>query len=191
LDMVDKSISHHSTYFRLFFVSGWAVQTGPLILECGSNRVLLLVPVPNSPRHDTAPCGRPDSETSGSVQCGHACHLPEDAGMEASEIPKYRHCGLGQAKPSVFTRWGAPRRLLISRQGRTGAGPGAPPNEGVEPRRQAGQSSGERGLRRCCTVVRLTSPREEEGRRWNQSRRHNSDRERRRQTTSRNTNTYT
>ena len=32
LDMVDKSISHHSTYFRLFFVSGQSRQA-PLILE--------------------------------------------------------------------------------------------------------------------------------------------------------------
>jgi hypothetical protein len=45
---------------------------------------------------------------------------------------------LGQAKPSVFTRFGAPRRLLTSRQGRTGAGAGLT-HEEVEERRQTGQ----------------------------------------------------
>src|SRR5215469_7659934 len=65
--------------------------------------------------------------------------------MAASEIPEYGHVGLGQAKPSVFTRFGAPRRLFTSRQGRTGADAGSTPDEAVEARRQAGQSSGERG----------------------------------------------
>jgi len=45
----------------------------------------------------------------------------------------------------VFTRLGAPRRLFISRQGRTGAGTGPAPEEAVEARRQAGPSSGQRG----------------------------------------------
>ncbi len=62
-------------------------------------------------------------------------------------MPKYGHWWLGQAKPSVFTRFGAPRRLLTSRQGRTGGAAGSPPDERVEERRQAGQSRGERGLR--------------------------------------------
>jgi RNA recognition motif-containing protein len=44
--------------------------------------------------------------------------------MCASVIPEYGHRWLGQAKPSVFTRFGAPRRLLTSRQGRTGRGAG-------------------------------------------------------------------
>src|SRR5215469_13289537 len=60
-------------------------------------------------------------------------------------MPKYRHFWLGQAYPSVLTRLGAPRRLLTSRQGRTGPGAGPPPDEAVESRRQAGQSSGQRG----------------------------------------------
>ena len=84
--------------------------------------------------------------------------------MEASVIPKYRHWGLGQAKPSVFTRLGAPRRLLISHQGRTGADAGSTPDEAMEARRQAGQSSGERGLSRHWSLLRLASPGEEEGR---------------------------
>jgi len=33
-------------------------------------------------------------------------------------MPKEGHFGLGQAKPSVFTRLGAPRWLFTSRQGR-------------------------------------------------------------------------
>jgi hypothetical protein len=43
--------------------------------------------------------------------------------------------------------------------------------------------------RRRCTVVRLAPPREEEGRRWNQSRRQRSARERMRKNMSRNTKT--
>src|SRR6266852_4516613 len=102
-------------------------------------------------------------------------------------MPEYGHWWLGQAKPSVFTRFGAPRRLFPSRQGRAGAS--SPPDEGVEARRQAGQSSGQRGFRRRWSVVHLAPPREEEGWRSNQSRRQSSAREKRRQTTSRNTNT--
>jgi hypothetical protein len=60
-------------------------------------------------------------------------------------MPKDRHCRLGQTKPSVFTRLGAPRRLFISRQGRTGAGAGPTTDEEPQVRRQAGQSSGVRG----------------------------------------------
>ena len=33
-------------------------------------------------------------------------------------LPKYGHCGFGQAKPSVSMRLGAPRRLFTSLQGR-------------------------------------------------------------------------
>ena len=52
-------------------------------------------------------------------------------------------------KPFGLPRLGAPRRLLISRQGRTGARAGSPPDEEEEEARQhAGQSSGDRGLRR-------------------------------------------
>src|SRR2546421_7848210 len=104
-------------------------------------------------------------------------------------MPKYRHSWLGQAKPSVFTRLGAPRRLLTSRQGRTGRGAGSPPDEEVEARRQAGQSSGLRGLSRRWSVLRLAPHREEQGRRGNQSRRHSSASKKRRLTTSKNTNT--
>ncbi len=68
-------------------------------------------------------------------------------------MPKYRHCRLGQAKPYVFTRFGAPRRLLTSRQGCTDSGDEPTPAEKVEERRQAGQSSGVRGLRRRWTAV--------------------------------------
>ena len=60
-------------------------------------------------------------------------------------MPEYGHWWLGQAKPSVFTRFGAPRRLLTSRQGRTGVGAGLTPDEGVGERRQAGQSCGVHG----------------------------------------------
>ena len=55
----------------------------------------------------------------------------------------------------MFTRLGAPRRLLTSRQGRTERGAGPLPDERVEEWRQAGQSSGVRGLRRRWTVVRM------------------------------------
>src|SRR6266566_1008578 len=68
-------------------------------------------------------------------------------------------------------RLGAPRRLFTSGQGRTGRGAGPPPNEGVEPRRQAGQSSGQRGFSRRWSALRLAPPRGEEGRRWSLSRR--------------------
>jgi hypothetical protein len=80
--------------------------------------------------------------------------------MEASVIPKYGHCCLGQAKPAVGIRLGAPRRLFTSRQGRTGAGAGLTPEE---KRRQRGQSSGVRGLSRQCNGVRLLRACEWEG----------------------------
>jgi hypothetical protein len=60
-------------------------------------------------------------------------------------IPEYGHCWLGQAKPSVFTRLGAPRRLFISRQGRPGEGVGPTTDEWALKRLQAGQLSGVRG----------------------------------------------
>jgi hypothetical protein len=82
------------------------------------------------------------------AQLGHACHLPEDAWTRASVMPKSGHGWCGQAKPAVLTRLGAPRRLVTSGQGRTGAGADPPPDEGVEARRQEGQSSGVRGLSR-------------------------------------------
>ena len=88
-----------------------------------------------------------------------------------------------------LTRLGAPRRLLTSRQGRTGAGAGPTADAGVEARRQAEQSSGGRGWRCRWSVVRLAPPREEEDRRGNQSRRQSSATQMRRQTTSRTTNT--
>jgi hypothetical protein len=83
-------------------------------------------------------------------------------------MPEDGHGRFGQAKPSVFRRLGAPRRLVTSRQGRTGRGDGSAPDEEVEARRQAGQSSGQRGASRRWSVLRLASPREEEGRRGKQ-----------------------
>jgi hypothetical protein len=73
---------------------------------------------------------------------------PTRAWTRGSGMPTYRHGGFGQAKPSVFTRLGAPRRLVTSHQGRTDTGVGPPLDVEVEPRRQAGQSSGLRGFRR-------------------------------------------
>ncbi len=73
---------------------------------------------------------------------------PTRAWTRVSVMRKYRHCWLGQAKPSVSIRLGAPRRLFTADQGRTGRGTDPTPDEGVEARRQAGQSSGERGLSR-------------------------------------------
>ncbi len=75
--------------------------------------------------------------------------------MEVSVIPKYAHCWLGQAKPEVRMRLGAPRRLFTSLQGRTGVGAGSTTDEAVEARRQAGQSSGVRGFRRRWSVLRI------------------------------------
>jgi len=72
-------------------------------------------------------------------------------------MPKYGHWRLGQAKPWVSSRLGAPRRLLTSRQGRTAGGAGSTSDEGVQERRQAGQSCGERGLRRRWIGVRLVA----------------------------------
>src|SRR5258708_34213918 len=48
--------------------------------------------------------------------------------------------------------------LLTWGQGRTGADAGTLPDEGVEVRRQAGQSSGVRGLSRRGSAVRLAAP---------------------------------
>jgi hypothetical protein len=72
-------------------------------------------------------------------------------------MPEDGHWWFGQAKPWVFTRLGAPRQLFISLQGRTGAGAGPTTDEKVEERRQAGQSRGERGLRRRWTGVCLAA----------------------------------
>src|SRR5207245_1762775 len=84
----------------------------------------------------------------------------------ASVIPKYMHCWLGQAKPSVCIRFGAPRRLLISHQGRTGVAAGPAPNAEVEARRQAGQSSGSGASAdggACCVWPRLVRRKAEVG----------------------------
>src|SRR2546423_914708 len=105
--------------------------------------------------------------------------------MSASVIPQYAHCWLEQAKPSVFTRLGAPRRLFTSHQGRTGAGANPPPDEAVEPRRQAGQSCGEQGLSRRWNVVRTALDWTGPG--WGQKRAQRSAREKMRKNTSRNT----
>jgi hypothetical protein len=83
--------------------------------------------------------------------------------MEVSVMAKYRHCWLGQAKPEVCIRLGAPRRLFTSRQGRTGKGAGSPPDKGVGARRQAGQSRGVRGLRRRWVMEWMALPLELEG----------------------------
>jgi hypothetical protein len=70
-------------------------------------------------------------------------------GMDIRIADPVVHTGLiGQAKPSVFTRLGAPRRLFTSRQGGTGAGSSVPGDEWEAERQQAGQSRGVRGLRR-------------------------------------------
>jgi hypothetical protein len=50
---------------------------------------------------------------------------------------------------------GDPRRLFTSGQGRTGAGASPTADEGVEARRQAGQSYGQRGLSRRWNLVRI------------------------------------
>ena len=112
-------------------------------------------------------CGRPDSGRSGCAPPGHACRLPKAAWMWASVMPKYAHCWLGQAKPSVFTCFGAPRRLFTSPQGRTGAEAGLTLGEGVQARRKAGQSSGVRGDAAdggaCYVWPRLVRRKAEEG----------------------------
>src|SRR5258708_18858538 len=59
-----------------------------------------------------------------------------------------------------------------------------PPNEGVEPRRQAGQSSGERGFRRQWSGLRFAPPRGGGSRRRTPSRHPSLPRERRRHDTS-------
>jgi hypothetical protein len=81
-------------------------------------------------------------------------HGDAQNGSRLSTIPGWPAV-VGQAKPSVFTRFGAPRRLLTSRQGRTGEAAVPTPDERVEEGRQAGQSSGVRGLRRRWIVVRM------------------------------------
>jgi hypothetical protein len=83
--------------------------------------------------------------------------------MSASVIPEYGHVRLGQAKPAMFTRLGAPRRLLTLRQGRTGADAGSTPDEPGEASRQAGQSRGERGLSRRWPGLLLDATAEWEG----------------------------
>ncbi len=74
--------------------------------------------------------------------------------------PEVRTLLIGTGVAFGVYLFGCSRLLLTSRQGRTGPGAGSPPDEAVEARRQAGQSSGQRGLRRRCTVVRLAPPRE-------------------------------
>src|SRR5690349_1584665 len=102
-------------------------------------------------------------------------------------MPKYGHCWLGQAKPSVFTRLGAPRRLLSSRQGRRGGGGGATAEVGSPLHRQVGQSSGVRGLRSRGTRLGLGRLRERG--RGSQPSCLNSANQRRKKHTSRNTST--
>ena len=113
---------------------------------------------------------------------------PTKAWTRTSMMLKYRHFWFGQAKPSVSIRLGAPRRLFTSHQGRSGSDTVPPPNEGREPRRQAGQSSGVRGFSRRWSELCLALLRGEEGRRWSWSRHQSSASARRRQTTSKNTN---
>src|SRR5215472_13595429 len=96
--------------------------------------------------------------------------------MWASVMPKYGHCWLGQAKPSVCIRLGALRRLFTSQQARTGTEAGLTLEEES---RQMGQSSGVRGLRRRCREVRLLPAGEWEVRRWIQQRRQCSAKQRR------------
>src|SRR5712692_515407 len=107
---------------------------------------------------------------------------PTSAWARGSVLLKYRHCGFGQANPSVFTRLGAPRRLFTSHQGRTGTGTGSPADEAGEASRQAGQSSGVRGLRSRWTVEWMAPPLEGEVGRWSQPRCQSSARERRKNT---------
>ena len=73
--------------------------------------------------------------------------------------------------PRCSPGWRAPRRLLTSRQRRTGAGAGTPADQAVEASRQAEQLSGQRCFSRRWSLLRLALPREEEGRRENQPRR--------------------
>ena len=64
---------------------------------------------------------------------------------------------VGTGKASVCTRFGDPLRLFTSRQGRTAAGSGLLAEKGAEERQQAGQSKGERGLRRRRSRERHTA----------------------------------
>jgi hypothetical protein len=59
---------------------------------------------------------------------------------------------VGTSEACGVDPFGAPRRLFTSDQGRTGAGASPSPDGDVEVRRQAGQSSGVRGLRRRWTM---------------------------------------
>src|SRR5260221_4635253 len=110
--------------------------------------------------------------------------------MSASVIPAYGHVRLGQANPSVFSRFGAPRRLFTSRQGRTGGDAGPTTDEGVEASRQAGQSSGERGLRRRWSVVRIFAALDWAGPGWGQQREQSRSRQSMRKDTRRSNNTW-
>jgi hypothetical protein len=78
-------------------------------------------------------------------------------------MPEYGHWWLGQAKPSVFTRFGAPRRLFTSPQGRTGRGADPTPDERVQERRQGAIAWGawleetlDQGVSRCCCRMSRT-----------------------------------
>ena len=83
-----------------------------------------------------------------------------DARIGAPEVQALR---VGAANPSVSMRLGAPRRLLTSLQGRTGAGAGCALDEAGEASRQAGQSSGVRGFSRRGSLLRLAAPFKEKG----------------------------
>jgi hypothetical protein len=123
---------------------------------------------------ETSKCLDPFSTAMGAI--------PHQGVHSSVSDAKVRALLVRAGEPSVFTRVDAPRRLLTSRQGRTGAGAGPPADEAGAARRRVGQSSGVRGLRRRWSVVRLAPP-EEEGQRWIQSRCQSSARESRRQTT--------
>ncbi len=71
---------------------------------------------------------------------------PTRAWICASVIRYYRHVRLGQAKPWVAMRLGAPRRLFISRHGVTVGCSGARLGATAACWRQIGQLSGVRGL---------------------------------------------
>jgi len=111
-----------------------------------------------------------------------------DENMDVSvSDSKVGRCWLGQAKPSVGICLGA-RRLFTSRQGRTGCGAGPLAEEAGEARRQAGQSSGQRGLSRRGSLLRsLPAVLDGAGPRWGQPRAHSSARETMSKHTSRNT----
>ena len=64
---------------------------------------------------------------------------------------------------SGYALGGSPTAFHLAPGTRHAAVADPPPDEEGEARRQAGQSSGVRGLSRRCTVVRLATPFEEEG----------------------------